>query len=229
MAHAPIAQLLAEGNITSILVDLPGFGSSTAPLVWSATIEQHARAVEAALDVMGIRRLALVGHSMGGSIALVLASRLQHRITSLVLAEPLLLSAQSTLARSIAKRPEADFVSRGYDMLVRATRRQAARGDRAAHTFLNPLLASSPVILHRSAVSLLADRTPSFSDLLRDCAVPTTFLVGERTAAISLVLPNHVRLVTIPDAGHAMFTENPEASARAIASAVSGDMLSGLA
>ncbi len=53
----------------SLLVDLPGHGLSEKPEV-AYTEERFARAIEAAMRDAGVERAILVGHSMGGTVAL---------------------------------------------------------------------------------------------------------------------------------------------------------------
>lgn len=206
---------------SSLLIDLPGFGYGHAPDDWPATMEDHAQTVISLLDHLDVRRATVVGHSMGGSLALLVASTIPDRVEQLILAEPLLLPEQSTLGKAIAKRPERAFVERGYAMLVLATRRQALRGEQAAQGFREPLQRANPVILHRSAVSLLSERRPSFLDMLRNLTVRWALLVGGRsTGYLEGMGVDEGRRVVIPDAGHSMMTERPDVFALSIASGI---------
>lgn len=216
MTFEKIARHSALNNRSAILVDLPGFGYSTAPAGWRGTIDAHASAVIALLDELEVADVTIVGHSMGASLALTIASLQPHRVQALVLAEPLLVREHSELGKAIAKRRESDFVARGYEMLLLATKRQANRGDKAAQGFLEPLECANPAILHRTAVSLLAERSPSFLETLGDLAMPRTLLVGERTDVDLTIVPDDVLVVRIADAGHSMMSENPDAFARAV-------------
>src|SRR3982750_3322962 len=53
----------------SLLIDLPGHGQSAKPEV-AYTQERFARAVEAVMSDAGVTSAVLVGHSMGGPVAL---------------------------------------------------------------------------------------------------------------------------------------------------------------
>lgn len=75
-------QVLAKNN-TVICVDLPGHGVS--PLNVGPELEQYAEAVFDVLDHENIERTLLVGHSMGGYVALAMADLSPSRITKLVL------------------------------------------------------------------------------------------------------------------------------------------------
>jgi pimeloyl-ACP methyl ester carboxylesterase len=215
-----IATQPALARYPTLLIDLPGFGHSTAPDSWPATMEHHADVVAILLEQLNLDHSPIVGHSMGGSLALMVAARRPRNVSRLILAEPLLKREHSELAASLARRSEQDFVSRGFDMLLRATRRQAARGDKAAQGFLIPLQHANPVIMHRSASSLLADRTPPFLSLLEMLPMDKTLLLGARTNVEPSPVPPGVSLLRIPDAGHSMMSENPDGFAHAIARAL---------
>ena len=81
---------------------------------------------------------------------------------------------------------------------------------------------ASPHAIHRSARSLLAERTPTFRQGLENLPMPRTFLVGELTSDFPQARwPGHgVKMVTVPGAGHLMNVDNPDAFARAISDAV---------
>lgn len=218
MSFARIAACPALAARGSLLIDLPGFGYSPVHDDWPATIESCADIVAAVCTELSLSRVAIVGHSMGGSVAIEVATRAPELVSQLILAEPLLRPGQSTLAASIAKRTEDAFAERGLEMLRLATRRQANRGNVAAQSFQEPLSRAQPRIMHRCAASLLAHRSPSFYELLASLKIPCTLLVGERTdVALDVHAMEDVTVAMIPDAGHSMMSENPGAFVEAIA------------
>jgi pyruvate dehydrogenase E2 component (dihydrolipoamide acetyltransferase) len=77
---------LAEGR-RAIALDLPGHGSSDKQ-VGTGTAAALADTVELALTALELHRVHLVGHSMGGAIAALLAARRPDRVASLTLIAP---------------------------------------------------------------------------------------------------------------------------------------------
>jgi pyruvate dehydrogenase E2 component (dihydrolipoamide acetyltransferase) len=75
--------VLAEGRRT-IALDLPGHGGSSKD-VGVGDVDSLTGTVEAALAVLGIERVHLVGHSMGGAVAATLALRRPERVATLTL------------------------------------------------------------------------------------------------------------------------------------------------
>jgi pyruvate dehydrogenase E2 component (dihydrolipoamide acetyltransferase) len=78
-----VAEPLARGRVVYAL-DLPGHGGSTKD-VGDATLETFAAVLGDFLDALGIEQTHLVGHSLGGAIAVTYASAHPERVRSLVL------------------------------------------------------------------------------------------------------------------------------------------------
>jgi pimeloyl-ACP methyl ester carboxylesterase len=66
-----------------IAMDLPGFGDSSVPASYDS--EQAVRSVLVLMDGLGIRRASIVGNSLGGALAVVIAARTPERVDRLVL------------------------------------------------------------------------------------------------------------------------------------------------
>ncbi|HEX3050121.1 MAG TPA: alpha/beta hydrolase [Aggregatilineaceae bacterium] len=82
----PVAERLAPLGYEVHVLDLPGFGQSELPPgVWS--VGDYTRFVIAYLDQAGLDRVALLGHSFGGRIGLVLAADYADRVSKMVLAD----------------------------------------------------------------------------------------------------------------------------------------------
>jgi pyruvate dehydrogenase E2 component (dihydrolipoamide acetyltransferase) len=77
---------LAQGRRV-IALDLPGHGGSSKD-VGSGNPDELADAVEAALDALALDRVHLVGHSLGGVLAALVAARNPARVASLTLIAP---------------------------------------------------------------------------------------------------------------------------------------------
>ncbi len=72
----------------AIAIDLPGFGDSDKPLSAPYHPPYFARAVCALLDALELERAHVVGHSMGGRIAIELGLRAPERVDRLALLAP---------------------------------------------------------------------------------------------------------------------------------------------
>jgi pimeloyl-ACP methyl ester carboxylesterase len=76
-------------NHRAIALDLRGHGASEAPKDHDYSIPAMARDIEAVVDMLGLRKFILVGHSMGGGAALAYAGSHPDRVAGLLLVDPI--------------------------------------------------------------------------------------------------------------------------------------------
>ena len=87
-------------------LDLPGFGESSLPT--HNTIDSYAQDVTAALGILGIDGFDLIGHSLGGAIATVLAEAHPEKVRSLTLFAPV--GFGRVAAAELGRLPMADRI-----------------------------------------------------------------------------------------------------------------------
>lgn len=73
----------------AIAIDLRGHGRSGAPRDKKYGLDDYARDVRAVLDALRIRRAVLVGHSLGGGVAIAFTARWPARVAGLLLVDPI--------------------------------------------------------------------------------------------------------------------------------------------
>jgi pimeloyl-ACP methyl ester carboxylesterase len=159
-----------------VLVDLPGWGSSAEPAAGPLELDQAAEVVVAVMDALGIDRFAVLGHSMGGFIALHLGVVLPDRVTRVAI-----VSATTFATIDAARRPLHGLVRLPAFVLLRAAflvlphlATGILRG--LARIGLLPLL-SAPVFSH--VLRLDPSVTRTFLDEIR----PVGFASAARTGA----------------------------------------------
>jgi pimeloyl-ACP methyl ester carboxylesterase len=202
-----------------LLVDLLGFGYSDRPAGFSYSLEGHARSVAAALDEAGARGCWVIGHSMGGTVGIVLAGLRPDLVSALVVAEGNLDPGVGGASVEIARMPEEEYVARGHDALRRRFAEAAGPADPGLDAYLGAFGLADRLAVHRSAVGLLAPIDPTARERLYRFPGPKAFVFGER----SLPDPDQERLaadgvevIVIPGAGHSMTVEAPDALARLV-------------
>jgi len=207
--HWPEALRRLPGRCV-ISVDLPGHGGS--PLPGERSVPAYAGRLLDLLDALGIARVAVGGHSMGGAIALTLALEAPERIAALLLVgtgarlrvTPAIVLASADPARS---REVANSVA-GFSF-----------GAGASPEFLRAhadgVAAAAPGILHGDFTACDA-----FDAMERLGAIraPARIVVG---AEDRLTPPRYAAflrerlpgdgLLTVPGAGHMVTWEAPEA------------------
>ncbi len=202
----------------SLLVDLVGSGWSDTSPTFSGTIEDHADCVAAVLSELGLRDVVLVGHSLGGAVAITLATRRPELVSRLVVAEPNLDPGVGGVSAHIAKQDASEFVARGFSALLAAIERESA------WEYLAMMRRWDPLTLHRTAVSLLAERRPTFREQLCALPIPRTYILGGLSTDedSSGLAEAGVEIVVIENAGHVMMDDNLDAFAAAVGAVVAG-------
>ncbi|MEU8621896.1 alpha/beta hydrolase [Streptomyces sp. NPDC048623] len=214
--HAHIAARPELAGRRILFVDLPGHGISDRPADFGYTLEDYADALAAALDAAEVRGGVIAGHSMGGSIAIVLADRRPDLVGRLVVAEASLDPFPVAKAGSsrIASYTEEEFVRGGGFARVL---------EQVGPTWAATMRLADPLALHRTAVHLVRGTEPAMRELLlRNARVDRVYLQGELSGELpgaDALRAAGVDVVTVPGAGHNIMFDNPEVFARVVAGA----------
>ncbi|MFE1512426.1 alpha/beta fold hydrolase [Streptomyces sp. DSM 116494] len=201
----------------SLLVDLLGHGHSDRPVSFAYTLEDHADALAAALRTADVTAAEVIAHSMGGSVAVVLAVRHPELVSRLVLVDanldPLPRVPGTPGSGGIAAYSEEEFLTGGW---------REVRDRAGAHWWSTMRLAGREA-LHRSATHLVRGTVPTMRELLLALPVPRAFLYPEADGpfpgAAGLIAAG-VSLTAVPDCGHNMMLDNPDAFTEAVAKAL---------
>jgi len=217
----PAAVQVSLRGRRSILIDFLGHGYSDKPLDFAYGIEDHARTIVALIDDLGLGECGLVGHSMGGAVAILVATARARIVSLLVMAEGHLEFGGVRLDG----QTEDQFVERGFSELLEVQSNEAEaqpEGLRAAHLGITRLV--EPRAIHREAAWLGREANPSVRSLLGKLEMPRWYLMGE----LSEPEPELERELAamgvawrvVPNTGHMMGVQNPEGLAEAIAQAI---------
>lgn len=100
----------------AISIDLLGFGESPAPPEATYTLEEHVSALHRTIRKLGLRRFALVGHSMGALIATRYAAMHRTSVTRLVIVSPPVYVERDAIGAPL-DRATMGLYSRVYEFL----------------------------------------------------------------------------------------------------------------
>jgi 3-oxoadipate enol-lactonase len=195
---------------------MPGFGG-TAP-VQEMTFPALANALREALDARGITRATLVGHSMGGMLALEFAATWPDRVARLVLyaTTPAFGGRDPAFAEAFLKARlgplEGRSMAEAAEEMVAGMFQPGA--DPAAMPKAAAALSAVPEGVYRDTVRCLTtfDRRADLPSI----AVPTLLIAGEHDPAAPPKTMTRMaeairgsRLVVIPGTGHFVHLEKP--------------------
>ncbi|MFD8978807.1 alpha/beta fold hydrolase [Streptomyces sp. NPDC059564] len=201
----------------SLLVDLLGHGHSDRPEGFTYTLEAHADALAQALTEARAEGAEVIAHSMGGAVAIVLAARHPELVSRLVLVDanldPVPHVRRAPGSSGIASYTEEEFLAGGWSEVR----------DRVGAHWWSTMRLAGRTALHRTAVHLAAGSTPTMRELLLDLKIPRSFLHPEADGSVpgaEALEAAGVAVVAIADCGHNIMLDNPEAFARATATAL---------
>ncbi|WP_336204946.1 alpha/beta fold hydrolase [Nonomuraea sp. LPB2021202275-12-8] len=193
----------------SLLIDLLGFGISDRPEDFTYTLEAHADTLAEALRQAGVTSAAVIAHSMGGAVAIVLANRHPDLVSQLILVDANLDPYVPPGSSGIAGYTEDDFVAHGWQEIR----------DRVGPHWWSTMRLADPRALHRTAVGLSRGTTPTMRVMLTSQQISRAFLHPENAppAGIEALRATGVEVVEIPGSGHNIMLDNPHAFTRTVA------------
>ncbi len=77
-----------HGERRAVALDLRGHGQSDPPRDGDYSIESMAGDIDVVVNALGLQRIVLVGHSMGGSVSIAYAGLHPEKVAGLLLADP---------------------------------------------------------------------------------------------------------------------------------------------
>ncbi len=226
-----IVDPVAAGGFRALALDLPGFGRSDKPAGDSYSFNYQDRAIEAALDGLGVEKVNLVVHDLGGPVGLYWAHRHPERVSRIALlntvvypelswaARLFLLGVRVPLARDLAASPWGlrQAMRLGVEHKERLTPAVMAG-------YLDPFKESSArTALLRTASRLHVDGIRSLARWLPSFKGPLHIIYGENdrilpdvaeTMARVVAESPHARKTSLPGCGHFLQEDEPEEIAR---------------
>lgn len=207
-----------------IALDLPGFGASDLPA--DLSFQELPAAVVGLMNRLGIERAALVGHSMGGAVAAVVAAEKPRRVRGLVLVDAagfnLEPEDQPAMVRLVTS-PLVPFLARlpGKRLLVERSLREVFHDDRyvtdeRVAEYLAATLRPGSVYALRSLMLSLAGRAGFVRGRLPRIQTPTLVVWGREDRWVPLADADHfveaipgARKVVLDACGHMPQEEKP--------------------
>ena len=217
-----LASLPAAGA-RCVAVDLRGFGLSDKPRGrGSYTMDGYIADLDALLDALALKRVVLVGHSMGGGIALTYALARPDRVRGLALLSPTgvvpvaFLTLPKLMPRALASAGEGRLVPR---RMARWILRHLAYGDPSRVTTRDIDEYWAPTQLPGFSLAARAsaeefDWRPIEAKRLGAVAIPSVVILGEKDRLIRNAAgpAQTIRGATVRvlDTGHCVHEERPD-------------------
>ncbi|MGJ9459904.1 alpha/beta fold hydrolase [Oceanobacillus sp. CF4.6] len=206
---------LLEKHFSIIALDLPGFGKSEKSTSFVYKHENYAKLVAKCIDYFSLENVCIIGHSMGGQVALHTARIIPEKINKLVL-----LSSSGYLRSTNRWMVYCSYLPLFNQMVKQRIKRSNVRAS-LQNVFYNPSLITDEHIrefetplkdknFYKSLIRLLRQREGDLrSDQLREIQTPALLIWGQEDKVVPLGvgkrlvgdLPN-ARLITYEETGH---------------------------
>jgi N-formylmaleamate deformylase len=209
---SPLARAL-EAEFDVVMPDARGHGDSSTPLT-GYRYEDHARDVVGLIQGLGLAAPVLLGHSMGGMTAAVVASQNAVALRGVILADPTFLSPerQREVHESDAVKQQRRLLGLNReDMLAQARARHPQRSPE-----IMELVTDARMKTRINAFDVLTPPNPEYHQLVSAITVPTLLVIGDNgvvsleTARELQNLNPRLRVEQIQDAGHGLQYDQPE-------------------
>lgn len=168
-----------------LIPDLPGFGFSDKADCFDRSIAAQAQMIDAWLDQLGISHATIVGHDIGGGVALRLATRFPERVDRLIVMNTVCYDSWPIELMLQFGHPEAHR-KLSASFAVRVLRQALKAGFASSNhrdlleDFLSPYTTEVSKLSHiRNAAALNTNLTTEISHLLPGIKIPTLVLWGE--------------------------------------------------
>jgi N-formylmaleamate deformylase len=208
LAHA------VEEEYDVIMPDARGHGKSSVPN-YGYRYEDHANDVVGLIKFLKLPTPILIGHSMGGMTATVVASQNSKLLRGLILADPTFLSPK--VQREVRDSDVADhhrrILNTSLDEVLAAAR--IKQPNRSLDTL--KLIAEARLQTSMSAFDVLTPPNPDYMRLVSAIDVPSLIVTGDTGNVVSSVMAAELQRLNprfqaeqIQEAGHGLIYDQPE-------------------
>lgn len=201
--------------------DLWGFGESEKGRQASFEVPAFVEMIRQFMDALGIERIPIMGHSMGGTTALGVALKYPRRVEKVaVVGSPVNGHSLSFFLKMAGRRLVAQMMMAGDRALLRAFLRMWSPfvSRQNARFFYDTTIMNAEGFTTESFFrSIDSLRRTNYTSMLSQLTMPTMGIYGMRDVIVS---PRQIRLferylpeshtVAVPDAGHFVMWDNPE-------------------
>ncbi len=202
-----------EKEYDVIMLDARGHGRSSVP-EYGYRYEDLANDVAGLIKALKLSAPILLGHSMGGMTAAVVASRKPNLLRGLILADPTFLSPemQSEVYASDVAEQHRKMLNKSLEEVIAEARTKLP--DRSPETL--ELSARARLQTSMNAFEVLKPPNPDYKLLVSKIDVPVLLVFGDRGVVSSDVamelqqINPGLQVEEIPDAGHALHMDQPE-------------------
>lgn len=223
---------MLKGSLRVVTIDLPGHGVSIVNGEVH-TMEYLADCVGLTMQALGIERYSIVGHSMGGYVALAMMDNYAKNLENIILLSST--TSADSQEKCDRRRREIELIKAGKKNTLARLVPHAGFAPQNVKRLKDYIEDISELILiteDEGVIAILGGmiERKSRGEQLRDSSIPHLFIFGKydyyipnEVAEEMIAYDPNARVLWLEESGHMGFYEEPERCAEAIKSMVLGE------
>ncbi len=218
--YPPIANHSKLIQHRCIVVDLLGSGLSDKPRNFEYTLVNQAQLLATFVNEIKLDKLTVYGHSMGGTIAILLTELIVEKVNAIILSEANLDRGGGTFSKRLSNSTLNDFCNHDFNEIVKSCMESDDNNDVQWSTSLAKTL---PKAVYEEAIALVKGQDISWRDTFYGFSMKKSFFFGKKSLPdndFDILKMNNINVQIISDSGHSMAWENPDDLAIKIANSL---------
>jgi pimeloyl-ACP methyl ester carboxylesterase len=197
-----------------LIPDLVGYGDSPKPASFSYTMQAQAEEVMALCKSLDVHELAIVAHSMGGAIGILIAEQWPNLVTHFANLVGNLVPQDCFFSRKFIQAGYEDFSDQGFDKFKQRIQNAKIKPGRPISTYADALEKTTAEVIYKSSQDLvqISDHQNLLARFLAlDCR-KIYFQDQDNPMDPELkqgLTKANIPIECIPDTGHSLMEDNP--------------------
>ena len=194
--------------------DLRGYGKSR----WSSepySLEEHALRLDAMIGTLFLDSVVLLGHSMGGVIGTLLCERRGDSVRGFVNVEGNISLPDCGYSSQAVRYPLDDWLTHGFDQVLDTIYHHEGESKEVRRAYGASIMMCDPRTYHRNSEDLVTvSKSETLARRMALIAAPKAYIHGSPRGtgdrSLSLLAEAGVETISIEDAGHWPFLDQPD-------------------
>ncbi|SHN54698.1 amino acid/amide ABC transporter membrane protein 2, HAAT family [Fervidobacterium gondwanense DSM 13020] len=208
----PLIALIPKNEYTVYALDLPNFGFSE-EFEGEVSIEKYADALSAFIEKLGISNIILLGHSLGGAVAMGYAVKNPSKLQKLILVDPAPVYGMPKYDESAYKIIE--LYRKNPDMIKKALMINAPTYEN--EKFFKKIMSDALRMARKTFIgNAKALASYNYSEQAKNIEIPVKVVYGDKDVILTLESMEitakafkNGELIVLEDIGHSPVVENP--------------------
>ena len=204
---------IVPDDCSMLSADFIGFGDSSKPMDFSYDLADQTKIIKELLTKLKVKKLHIVGHSMGGMVGTLLLRELREKVVSFVNMEGNLILKDSGLSKEISSHTFDEFKNK-Y-LKIKGDLKKSS--EISASKRVKWLAKIPDFAFYKSCLSISTlPKSTILLDIFNNAKCFRLYVYGDKKNSDFDYLDKSIELSKIPNAGHFMLLDNPDYTFSAI-------------